>query len=582
MGTVFVNGQEIDVEPNLNLIQAAQKAGVEIPHYCWHPDLSVVASCRMCLVEVGEKKRDGSEVMIPKLMPACQTPCKPGTIIKTDSPKVKASQAQTLEYLLLNHPLDCSICDQAGECYLQDYTFKFGKAHSRLDEPKVQREDKYHIGEQIALFTDRCVMCTRCVRFTREVSGTSELQVINRGSVEEIDVFPGQPCDNKLAGNVVDLCPVGALCSKDFLYKKRVWWLKSQDSVCTGCSTGCSIEVDQNENKIYRLRPRANPQAQGSFMCDDGRFGWKYIHSAERLTAPRIGRGVAALQTAGAHSGNGDVASQQIAQPDLNDLVFDDPWAKILDEIRQTYRQISGAHSKRLLGVFSPFMTCEEAYLLAKFLRGIDKHALLTMGPVPVVGEDDLYPKNFRGDAPEPSKARFTIRAEKCPNRLGVMAVLRAFESKATRYDQVADRIQKGEFSGAFIVGGSPDGWSDTAFLQLMSDSITVVAMDMIRSSLSDRADYLLPSGSFAEREGTVVNHAGLAQSLRTAIRSPGDARADGRILMDLCEKRGLFNALVVRKEMVREVPSMAALAEGPLPAKGIQLKHMDFVGTGS
>ena len=199
-------------------------------------------------------------------------------------------------------------------------------------------------------------------------------------------------------------------------------------------------------------------------MCDDGRFGWKYIHSAERLITPRIGRGAAALQTAGAHAGNGDVASQQIAQPDLNDLVFDDPWAKILDEIRQTYRQISGSHSKRLLGVFSPFMTCEEAYLLAKFLRGIDKHALLTMGPIPVVGEDDLYPKNFRGEAPEPSKARFTIRAEKCPNRLGVMAVLRAFESKATRYDQVADRIQKGEFSGAFIVGGNPDGWSDTAF----------------------------------------------------------------------------------------------------------------------
>ena len=225
LGSVFIDDKEIDVDPKSNLIQAAREAGVEVPYYCWHHDLSVVASCRMCLVEVGEKKPDGSVAMLPKLVPACQTPAKPGTVVRTNTDKVKASREQTLEYLLLNHPLDCSICDQAGECYLQDYTYKFGRAHSRLNEPKVQRLDKYHIGDQIALFTDRCVMCTRCVRFTREISGTAELHVINRGSVEEIDVRPGHPCNNKLAGNVVDICPVGALCSKDFLYKKRVWWL---------------------------------------------------------------------------------------------------------------------------------------------------------------------------------------------------------------------------------------------------------------------------------------------------------------------------------------------------------------------
>ncbi len=152
----------------------------------------------MCLVEVGERKEDGSVVMGPKLVPACQTPVKDNTVIKTNTAKVQQSQQMTLEFLLLNHPLDCSICDQAGECYLQDYTYKYGKAHSRLDEPKVQRMDKYHIGEQIALFTDRCVMCTRCVRFTREISGTAELQVVSRGSIEEIDVFPDKPCNNKL------------------------------------------------------------------------------------------------------------------------------------------------------------------------------------------------------------------------------------------------------------------------------------------------------------------------------------------------------------------------------------------------
>ncbi len=193
MGKIWINETELEYQPGENIIQAAQRAGAEIPHYCWHPDLSVVASCRMCLVETGERKPDGSIAMQPRLSPACQTPTKPDLVIQTGTEKVRKWQGMALELLLLNHPLDCSICDQAGECYLQDYTYKYGKAHSRLDEPKVQRMDKYHIGDQIALFTDRCVMCTRCVRFTREYSGTAELQVVARGSTEEIDVFPGQP-----------------------------------------------------------------------------------------------------------------------------------------------------------------------------------------------------------------------------------------------------------------------------------------------------------------------------------------------------------------------------------------------------
>ncbi len=268
------------------MIQAADRVGVEVPRYCWHPALTVVASCRMCLVETGEKKPDGTIAMVPKLVPGCQTPVKDGMVVVTNSEKVKAAQAQTLEYLLLNHPLDCPVCDQAGECWLQDYSYRYGHAHSRLHEPKIRRPDKDYIGDEITLFTDRCVMCSRCVRFTREISGTAELQIINRGSHSEIDIFPGEPCNNKLAGNVVDICPVGALCSKDFLYKQRVWWLQMKESVCPNCSTGCSITVDQNNETIYRLRPRYNPQAQGHFMCDEGRFGFKYVHHPDRLAEP--------------------------------------------------------------------------------------------------------------------------------------------------------------------------------------------------------------------------------------------------------------------------------------------------------
>ena len=555
MVKVKVNDIEVDADPKDNCILAARKAGVEIPHYCWHESLSVVASCRMCLVEVGETKPDGTVAMGPKLVPGCQTPIKEGTIIRTDSAKVKTSQQMTLELLLLNHPLDCSICDQAGECYLQDYTYKYGNAHSRLDEPKLQREDKYHIGEQIALFTDRCVMCTRCVRFTREVSGTAELQVVARGSHEEIDVFPDTPCNNKLAGNVVDLCPVGALCSKDFLYKKRVWWLKHAESVCTGCSTGCSIHVDQNENKVYRLRPRENPQAQGHFMCDEGRFGFKYIHDDRRLKFPKLKNAASGVATTG-------TASQ------TSDLSFADPWPTVLGEVKKRIRQAIQNDPSGFVAVLSPLMTVEEAYLLASYIKGIDPRTKLTLGPVPMVGSDDLYPKGPKGEPPAPGKVKFTIRAEKCPNRLGVEAVLRHFERAVVH----ADSLGKSSASAWYVVGGYSAGWVTESLDQAIGTPSLLIVQDIFPSPLSDRADIVLAAGSFAEREGTYVNHAGLAQAAHASIRPPEEARADGRILMELAGRSGLFNAMALRKEIGTNIAEFSAIAIGDLGEHGVRL----------
>src|SRR6202790_5040859 len=273
MAVVYVNDKPVDIgAEKLNLIQAAKKGGVFVPHYCWHEALTVVASCRMCLVEVGDKKPDGSVAMQPKVVPGCQTPAKDGTVIVTNSKKARDAQMQTLEGLLLNHPLACPVCDKAGECLLQDYSFGYGKSQSRMIDEKNTPPNKPHIGPNVTLFADRCILCSRCVRFTREISGEAELQVINRGDHSEIDIFPGDPLNNKLATNVVVLCPVGALCSKDFLYKQRVWNLKTVDSVCADCSTGCSTYLDGNKNIVFRLRPRDNPLAQGHFMCDDGRL----------------------------------------------------------------------------------------------------------------------------------------------------------------------------------------------------------------------------------------------------------------------------------------------------------------------
>lgn len=547
MATVTVNGKDIEIgaSERLNCIQAAAKVGVEIPAYCWHPALSVVASCRMCLVEVGDKKPDGTVAMQPKLVPGCQTPAKDGTVIISDSQKVKDARKATLEYLLLNHPLDCPTCDQAGECFLQDYSFNYGRGYSRLNEPKIIRPDKTYIGEQITLFTDRCIMCTRCVRFTREVSGSAELQVVSRGALEEIDIFPGYPVDNPLAGNVVDLCPVGALCSKDFLYQQRVWWLKSQPSVCPGCSTGCSIIVDQNEEKVYRLHPRPNEKAQGHFMCDAGRFGWKYTHSDQRLMSPEA-------RTNG-HATTAD-------------------YDTVLSSARAALKKAAESGKNKVAAVLSPWMTLEEAYLLSSFLKGISDDVTLAMGPVRIDGEDNHFPKDVKGNVVEPVK--FTIRAEKCPNRAGVEAVLNHFVGDVMPFEELLRLSSAGRFSAVYLVGGDPEGWMTEIHAEAFSKVETVIVQDILPSPVLKHATHVLPSGTFVERDGVFVNHKGLAQLIRRSVRGPDGTRPDGRLLWELAERPGLIQTEALRKEIAATIPSLSAIASVELKGQGVFLEE--------
>ena len=542
MATVLVNNKpvEIGATERLNCIQAADRADVEIPHYCWHPDLSVVASCRMCLVEVGDKKPDGTVAMQPKLVPGCQTPVKDGTVIISDSPKVKAAQQATLEYLLLNHPLDCPVCDQAGECGLQDYSFEYGRGYSRLQEPKNIKPDKDYIGDQITLFTDRCIMCTRCVRFTREVSGTAELQVSSRGSHEEIDIFPGEPCNNKLAGNVVDLCPVGALCSKDFLYEQRVWWLKSKKSVCPDCSTGCSINIDQNNDTVYRLKPRYNPLAQGSFMCDEGRFGWKYIHAENRLSLP--------------------------AKKDGDKVVSTD-WDQVLNSAREAIAAAAKSNPKKVAAIFSPWMTVEEAYLLASWLKGLSPEVTLAMTPARLAGEDDTYPKDVHGKPVQPVK--FTIRAEKAPNRAGVEAVLKHFQGEVIPSGRVLDGTPR---EALFVVGGDPNPEVNAATASKVGLVKTLVVLDLLESPLTKKAQFVLAGGSFAERDGSFVNHSGLVQAITRSLQGPLEARPDGRVLSELAGRGAMVTAAKVRAEIAKAIPTVfGSLGDGKLGEYGVQ-----------
>jgi NADH-quinone oxidoreductase subunit G len=508
MPFVLIDNHELQIPAGqrLNGIQAARLAGVEIPHYCWHPALSVVGSCRMCLVEVGARDpKSGKITMQPKLTPACNTIMTDNMVLVTNSEKVARARAMVEEDLLLRHPIDCPICDKAGECTLQDYHFNYGQGERRADiRPFTSR--RRDLGD-VTLFVDRCVLCSRCVRFAREVSGESELMVTGRSADEEIDVVPGFPLQNKLSGNVVDLCPVGALGDKDFLYKQRVWFMRRHAGVCAGCSVGCSIWIEENQDRIYRIKPRENLLVNRWWICNDGRYDYPHVHNPARLTRLQRREG---------------------------ELRINLDWTGLPSALRDRLRQ-----SGRLAAVVSPFMTVEEAYMLCKLVRGIDPETFLAMGPVPVVGKDEQFPGGF------------TIRAEKCPNRRGVEAVLAHFMHRVVPFEAFLSELERGTLQGVWVSGGYKHDWIDTITAQRFERLKLLVVQDLFPSPLAERATYLLPGTAFAEREGSYVNGADRLQSFGWAIRPPMGVRTE---------------------EIAREIPHFSA-ATAPIPDTGLDLK---------
>jgi len=259
MPTLKIDGQEITVEKGTTILQAAQALEIYIPHYCYHPGLSLVGSCRMCLVE---------EARSVKLIPSCCYEVTEGMDVKTQSEKVIQARKSVLEFLLINHPLDCPVCDKAGECQLQDYAYEYGGQKSRMDVPK-NRFPKKDLGKHILIWPERCILCSRCVRFCQEISGTHELFVMSRGDHSEISVMPDKRLDNRLSGNVVEHCPVGALISKEFLYQSRVWYLNKSAGLCPLCSRGCNVSYEHRDRRIYRVLSRHNPMVNGYWICDE-------------------------------------------------------------------------------------------------------------------------------------------------------------------------------------------------------------------------------------------------------------------------------------------------------------------------
>jgi NADH-quinone oxidoreductase subunit G len=553
MASIIINGTEYPIPEGekLNAIQMARRVGIEIPYYCWHPALSVVANCRMCEIEVGSKDPKTGEIrMMPRLVPGCQTPAKDLTVLVTASPKVKEHQRMIMEFLLLNHPLDCPVCDQAGECGLQDYSYQYGRSSHRFMEERSVNPRK-DVSSLIQLNADRCIMCTRCVRFTREITQTGELEVMRRGNHAEIDVFPGHSLDdNPLAGNVVDICPVGALLDKDFLHRQRVWFLSKHDAICTRCATGCNTSAEENKGKLWRLKPRANPHVNDYWMCDLGRYSYTAANDPNLLAAMYVRE-------------NDDLQSRPI------DLAL----AAVDRGLRQVVER-GGV----IAGVLSPFLTVEEAYLMARYVKGLSTSSVLALGPVPTSGEDQTFSpdqtKGRTGDTTFVVPRSFVIRAERCPNRKGVEAILNHFQGTVISFDEFLRRAGGGDFGGVYIASDAIDPWIDeAASRELRAHVPFLVVQDTNVTPLAHLADIVLAGATFAEKAGSYVNADGRLQYATAALPPRDGSLPDLDILGILLHRPGgPVRSGEVLAELAETVEGFAVARGGSVPPLGAVL----------
>ncbi len=504
MPELTINGKKHAFKPGQTILQAALDQGVEVPHYCYHPGLSVVANCRICLGEVwAPNPRTGKLEAFPKLVPTCQQAASEGMVVYTDSPKAVANQKSVMEFLLINHPVDCPVCDQAGECHLQDYSYQYGRGQSRFTEAK-NKQPKKDVGPNILLYSDRCIMCTRCVRFTREVTGTNELMVDGRGATEQIDIFPGMALNNELAGNVVDLCPVGALLDKDFLFQQRVWFLKKTPSIDGITASGDNISVEHNDGRVYRIKPRVNEAVNKWWITDEVRYGWKFVHSESRITMPAIK-----------------------GKPAFDALKPMEAWREATAAVESAMKALT-ASKKNLALLVSPMLSCEDAYHLARYALKVDPEAMLAIGPVPFLGEDKTFPGGF------------TIRAEKAPNARGVRRVLEALAGgkPVANAQGFESALASGKFAAAIVTGNYPSDWVTPSLLKALSGLTTVVAIDTLANAVTAMASVVLPGAVWIEKAGSFENANSRLQAFEKAIDPIEHAKSEAQIALNLLGAR--------------------------------------------
>jgi NADH-quinone oxidoreductase subunit G len=500
-----INGHEVEVKEGSTIIEAFKALDKDIAHYCWHPGLSVAGVCRLCMVEV-----EGN----PRMQIACNTKVTEGMVITNQSDKVKDTVRWGLDFHLINHPLDCPICDQAGECGLQDQYMRFGQYEPQMAEKKVKKRKVVDLGERVVLDSERCILCSRCVRFTNEVSKTNELGIFNRGDRSEIGTFKDKPLNNNYSVNTVDICPVGALTSKDFRFKQRVWYLKDKKTICNGCSTGCSIDVFFNEEGVHRVRPHHNEEVNGYWMCDKGRDTYKTSQGPRRLWETYSGQAGAWKQASaqeGAQAFAGEIKSSLEADASKVGIV------------------LTGQYTNE---EYEAFIGTLKAMGAKNFFHWIDS-------PEKESEFDGLL---FRGD--------------RNPNTKGLREALQK-AGVSGDFAQLKSMLEAGQLE-TLVVAGPEDistyqQWG--AALEVFNSAKKLiylsVCLDQELVSGVKTSSLVLPMKSFVEKAGTFVNYDGKAQEFE-AVTEVNEEALDLMILSSLLKGEEVAAHQAVDKNLLK------------------------------
>ncbi|MDZ4742303.1 MAG: molybdopterin-dependent oxidoreductase [Verrucomicrobiota bacterium] len=532
---VQIDGQWMQFPKGMKLIEAIKQAGKFVPHYCYHEKLSTPGNCRMCMIEAGMPKMgpDRKPIMgadgkpeigwMPRPMISCANTVAEGMGVKTDSPLVKDCQNGVMELLLINHPLDCPICDQAGECKLQEYSIEYGTGQSRFVENKVKKPKEVELGPRVTLDDERCILCSRCIRFCQEIVKDDVLGFVNRGSYNTLTCHPDKKLDNNYSLNTVDICPVGALTSTDFRFKMRVWFLKETKSICTSCATGCNTIVSTRENVVYRQVPRENNDVNSSWMCDSGRLNYSF-------TAENRANGVKIKSFKG-----------------HNEPTFIDAFTGIASGLKQFAPE-------EIAIIASGRMTCEELFLTKKLADDLK------------VTQTDIYPRTQSADG-------ILMVTDRNPNTNGARLSGLITGEAGGNLAQIASSITSGKIKAVLVFG---EDLLDIGFNPEQLAALKLLVTVSSRNLKTDnQADFILPGLTWVEKRGTMINLKGRIQKMNKAIEPLVAAMDDWEIIQGIRTSLGAkdyYDQASVFTDMAGEWTALNGLNYGKISDSGVQI----------
>jgi NADH-quinone oxidoreductase subunit G len=537
MVNVQIDGVWMQFPKGTRVIEACKQAAKLVPHYCYHPKLSSPGNCRMCLIEMGTPKMtpdrkpvvgaDGKPEIawIPRPQISCAQDVSEGMGVRTNSPMVQECRKGVMEFLLINHPLDCPICDQAGECKLQEFSVEHGNANSRFLERKVKKPKSVELGPRVTLDAERCILCTRCIRFMKEVANDDVLGIVDRGSFNSIACHPDRKLDHNYSLNTVDICPVGALTSTDFRFKMRVWFLKETPTIDVNCGTGSNITIGTRENRIYRITPRDNDSVNGPWLPDSHRLNFKFVADEKRLTAPQV-------------------------RPQFGETK--PGWQQAINLAAEALKKNSG----KVAILASGRATNEELFLVSRLASALKASVV------------DILPRTGEPDG-------MLIAADRNPNTTGAKLLGIATGKLA----EIANGIRSGSITALLVLGEDATNAGLTADDLAKLDAL--VAMDILPNATTDKAHFVLPSSAWCEKRGSMINLKNRIQRLNKAVVAPGSARDDWEILRDLIfavsGSNGLHSIEDVFKAMASATPALAGLTLSRIGDLGVDLNNREL-----